>query len=45
MFLIYQVSKLVHGDGVAKDLCVLIVVVNVVLIGLPSDATQEFFLV
>ena len=41
----YQVGKLVHGHGVAKDVCVLIVVVNVVLVGLPSDATQELFLV
>ena len=42
---IYQVGKLVHGDSVAKDVCVLVVVVNVVLVGFPSDTTQELFLV
>ena len=41
----YQISKLVHGHGVAEDVCVLIVVIDVVLVGLPSDATQELFLV
>ena len=41
----YQISKLVHCHGVAKDVCVFIMVVNVVLVCLPSDATQQLFLV
>lgn len=38
---VYQVSKLVHGEGEAEGVSMLVVVVDVLLIALPNGVSHQ----